>query len=95
MVDGETAGHAEAPIISSGIAPMEKESSEDSKAKGNGEKDSKVEKEAKEEKEKGALIAETHGTMQESAHIQKEKEKEDQLTNLLKETTKYAKKNQR
>ena len=47
------------------------------------------------EKEKGSLTVETHGIMQESAHFQKEKEKEDQLTNLLKETTKKKRKNQR
>ena len=94
MEDGENAGHAEALTTSREIAPKEKESSEDSKAKENGEKDLKAEMEAKEEKEKGALTAETHGTMQESAHIQKEKEKEDQLTNLLKETIKLRKKNQ-
>ena len=94
MEDGESAGPVAVQIISSGIAPKEKESSEDIKAKENWEKDSKVEKEAKEEKEKGALTAETHGTMQESAHIQKEKEKEDRLMNLLKETTKQKKKKQ-
>ena len=94
MEDGESAGPVAVQIISSGAAPKERESSEDSRAKENGE-DSKVETEVKEEKEKGALTAETHGIMQESAHIQKEKEKEDQLTNLLKETTKKKKKNQR
>ena len=92
MEEEENAGHAEALIISSGIAPKEKESSEDLKAKENGEKDLKVEMEAKEEKEKGALTAETHGSMRESAHTRKEKEKEDRLMNLLKETTKRKKK---
>ena len=68
MEDGENAGHAEALITSSGIAPKEKESSEDLKAKENWEKGSKAEMEAKEEKEKGALTAETYGTMREIAH---------------------------
>ena len=95
MEDGENAGHVAAQIISNGTARKEKESSEDLKAKENGEKDLEVEKEAKEEKEKGALTAEIYGIMQESAHIQKEKEKEDQLMNLLKETTKQKKKNRR
>ena len=53
MEEEESAGHAEALIISSGIAPKEKESTEDLKAKENGEKDIKVEKETKEEKKKG------------------------------------------
>ena len=95
MQEEESVGRAEVLIISRGIAPKGKESLEDLKAKENGEKESKAETEAKEEKEKGALTAETHGTMQESAHIQKEKEKEDRLTNLLKETTKQKKKNRR
>ena len=71
MEEEENAGHAEALTTSRGIAPKEKESLEDLKAEENGEKDSKVEREPKEEKEKGASTAETHGTMQESAHIQK------------------------
>ena len=94
MEDGESAGPVAVQIISSGIAPKEKESSEDLKAKENGEKDLKVEMEAKEEKEEGASMAETYGTMQESAHTRKEKEKEDRLMNLLKETTKQKKKKQ-
>ena len=45
MQEEESVGHAEALIISSGIAPKEKESLEDLKAKENWEKDSKGEKE--------------------------------------------------
>ena len=83
----ENVGHAEALIINSGIVPKEKESLEDSKAKEKGEKDSKEEKEQKEEKGKDASTVETHGIMPESAHIQKGKEEEHQLTNLPKGTT--------
>ena len=95
MEDGENAGHAEAITTSREIAPKEKESLEDLKGKENGEKDSKVERELKEEKEKGASTAETHGIMPENAHIQKEKGKEYRSTNLPKETTNRKKKNQR
>ena len=94
MEDGESAGLVAVQIISNGIAPKEKESLEDSKAKENGEKGSKAEMEVKEGKEKGALTAETHGTLRESAHIRKEKEKECRLMNLRKEITKRKKKKQ-
>ena len=94
MEDGESAGPVAVRIISNGIAPKEKESSEDLKAKENGEKDLKEETEAKDEKEKGALTVETYGTMREIAHIPKEKEEERRSMNLLKETTKQKKKKQ-
>ena len=87
MEDGVSAGLVAVQIISSGIAPKEKESSEDSKGKENGEKDTK------EEKEKGVSTAETYGIMPGNAHTQKEKEKEYPLTNLPKEMTNQKKKN--
>ena len=91
----ENAGHAEVPTINNGTAPKEKESLEDLKAEENGEKDSKERKDTKERKEMDVLIVEIRGTMQESAHTRKEKEKEDPLMNLQKETTKRRRKSQR
>ena len=94
----EDAGHVEARTINKETAPTrekEKENLEDLTEEENGEKDSKEEKDLKEEKEKGALTAETQDIMPENAHTRKEKEKEDPLMNLLKETTKKRKRNQR
>ena len=88
MEDGENAGPVAVQIINNGTVRKGKESSEDLKAKENGEKESKAETEAREEKEKGALTVETYGTMRETAHIPKEKEKERPSMNLLKETIK-------